>query len=162
VPRIFPNTAQGSSNSNFPQDGYRRRAENPSTHPTECLMFNHISLGVHDVARSKTFYDAALAALGVRCLSASATSLGYGRDSVALWIGASERPVPADAGSGLHVCFDAPDRAAVDAFHRAALAHGGRDNGAPGLRLDYDPTYYAAFAIDPDGYRIEAYFGGKG
>jgi catechol 2,3-dioxygenase-like lactoylglutathione lyase family enzyme len=124
-------------------------------------MFNHISLGVRDIARSRKFYDATLTPLGIRCLSQSPTSLGYGRDQVALWIAPSERPVPADAASGLHFCFDAPDRAAVDAFHRAALAQGGRDNGAPGLRLDYDPTYYAAFAVDPDGYRIEAYFGGK-
>lgn len=72
---------------------------------------------------------------------------------------AAARPVPPDPASGLHVCFRAPSRAAVDAFYRAALAAGGRDNGAPGER-EYEPGYYAAFVIDPDGYRLEAYCGG--
>ena len=67
--------------------------------------------------------------------------------------------MPADEKSGLHSCFTAPSRAAVDAFHSAALQAGGRDNGAPGLRVQYGPDYYAAFVIDPDGYRIEAYCG---
>ena len=122
-------------------------------------MFNHVSLGVRDLARSKRFYDAALAPLGYRCLSDSPTSLGYGRDGVALWISPTDRPVPADTASGLHFCFDAPDRASVAAFHAAATAHGGHDNGRPGVREDYDANYYAAFAIDPDGYRVEAYCG---
>jgi catechol 2,3-dioxygenase-like lactoylglutathione lyase family enzyme len=120
-------------------------------------MINHISIGVRDIARAKRFYDAALAPLGYRCLSESEGSIGYGRDAVALWIGVAERPVPADAGSGLHICFDAPTRASVKAFHAAALKSGGSDNGKPGLRADYGPDYYAAFAVDPDGYRIEAY-----
>jgi len=67
--------------------------------------------------------------------------------------------VPADEKSGLHFCFAAPTRRAADAFHAAALKSGGRDNGKPGLRADYGPGYYAAFAIDPDGYRIEAHCG---
>jgi catechol 2,3-dioxygenase-like lactoylglutathione lyase family enzyme len=122
-------------------------------------MINHVSIGVRDVARTKRFYDAALKPLGYTCLSDGASSLGYGRDAVALWIGAAERPVPADDKSGLHVCFDAPTRASVDQFHRAALGAGGRDNGAPGLRADYGDNYYAAFVVDLDGYRIEAYCG---
>jgi catechol 2,3-dioxygenase-like lactoylglutathione lyase family enzyme len=124
-------------------------------------MFNHVSIGVRDVARAKRFYDAALAPLGYTCLSADAGSLGYGRGAVALWVGKAERPVPADDRSYLHFCFDAPTRKAVDAFHAAALAAGGRDNGGPGLRTDYGPDYYAAFVADPDGYRIEAYCGAK-
>jgi hypothetical protein len=72
---------------------------------------------------------------------------------------ASRRPVRADEKSGLYFCFEAPEAAAVDAFHAAALRAGGRDNGAPGLRPIYAPDYYAAFIIDPDGYRIEAYYG---
>jgi catechol 2,3-dioxygenase-like lactoylglutathione lyase family enzyme len=122
-------------------------------------MLNHVSIGVRDVARSKRFYDAALAPLGYRCLSHSPDSLGYGSDAVALWIGASDRPVPADAKSGLHFCFDAASRRQVNAFHAAALAAGGQDHGKPGLRLDYGADYYAAFVVDPDGYRIEAYCG---
>jgi hypothetical protein len=80
-------------------------------------------------------------------------------DTIAFWVVQAERPVPADEKSGLHFCFAAPDAAAVGAFHTAALRAGGRDNGAPGLRPIYGPDYYAAFIIDPDGYRIEAYYG---
>jgi catechol 2,3-dioxygenase-like lactoylglutathione lyase family enzyme len=119
-------------------------------------MFDHISLGVRDVARSRRFYDAALAPLGLSALSVGDDSLGYGKDAVALWLSASASPVAADPRSGLHFCFKAPSRAAVGEFHRAGLAAGGRDNGAPGLRADYGPTYYAAYVVDPDGYRLEA------
>jgi catechol 2,3-dioxygenase-like lactoylglutathione lyase family enzyme len=122
-------------------------------------MLDHVSIGVRDLARTRRFYDAALQPLGYTCLSESAGSLGYGRDGVAFWISAVQRPVPADADSGLHFCFAALTRKGVDAFHAAALAAGGRDNGKPGLRKDYGPDYYAAFAVDPDGYRLEAYCG---
>jgi catechol 2,3-dioxygenase-like lactoylglutathione lyase family enzyme len=125
----------------------------------ETDMFNHISIGVRDIARTKKFYDAALTPLGYTALSASDTSLGYGKDAVALWISQTDKPVPADMSSGLHFCFDAPTRKSVAAFHAGALKAGGKDNGKPGLRADYGPNYYAAFAIDPDGYRIEAYCG---
>jgi catechol 2,3-dioxygenase-like lactoylglutathione lyase family enzyme len=122
-------------------------------------MLDHVSIGVRDIAKTRRFYDAALGPLGYRCLSEGAGSLGYGDKNVALWISAAERPVPADDASGLHFCFEAPSRAGVDAFHAAAVGAGGRDNGAPGLRADYGPDYYAAFVVDPDGYRIEAYCG---
>jgi len=125
-------------------------------------MFNHVSIGVKNVARTKTFYDAALKPLGFKCLSEGETSLGYGKDgAIGLWVGATKSPVPADKNSNLHFCFDAPTRKSVDAFHAAALKSGGKDNGKPGLREDYGPNYYAAFVVDPDGYRIEAYCGGK-
>ncbi len=122
-------------------------------------MIDHVSIGVRDVAKSKQFYDAALKPLGYQCLSKSDGSLGYGAAAVALWISAADRPVPPDMKSGLHFCFTAPDRRSVDAFHAAALKAGGRDNGTPGLRDDYGPGYYAAFVVDPDGYRLEAHFG---
>jgi catechol 2,3-dioxygenase-like lactoylglutathione lyase family enzyme len=122
-------------------------------------MINHISIGVRDLARAKRFYDAALKPLGYTCLSDSPGSLGYGRESVALWVGTAEHPVPPDPQSGLHVCLDAPTRKGVDQFHAAALKSGGRDNGKPGLRADYGANYYAAFVVDPDGYRLEAYCG---
>jgi catechol 2,3-dioxygenase-like lactoylglutathione lyase family enzyme len=122
-------------------------------------MFNHISIGVRDVARTKRFYDAALKPLGYKCLSEGETSLGYGKDAVALWIGASDTPVRADEKSGLHFCFDAPSRESVAAFHKAAVAAGGKDNGQAGLRPGYGANYYAAFVVDPDGYRVEAYCG---
>ena len=69
--------------------------------------------------------------------------------------------MPPDDRSGLHICFAAPSRSAVDTFHKEALKAGGTDNGKPGLRADYGPNYYAAFAVDPDGYRIEAWGGKK-
>ena len=122
-------------------------------------MLNHVSIGVRDIARAKRFYDATLAPLGYRCLSESDSSLGYGRDAVVFWINRADSPVPPDMASGLHFCFDAPTRKSVDEFHTGALKQGGNDNGKPGVRADYDPNYYAAFAIDPDGYRIEAYCG---
>jgi catechol 2,3-dioxygenase-like lactoylglutathione lyase family enzyme len=124
-------------------------------------MLNHVSIGVRDIARTKRFYDAALEPLGYNALSAGDASLGYGKDSVALWISATDKPVPADAASGLHFCFDAPTRKSVAAFHAAALGAGGKDNGKPGLRADYGPNYYGAFVIDPDGYRLEAYCGAE-
>lgn len=121
-------------------------------------MIDHLSIGVRNIATSKRFYDAALEPLGYRCLSDSPESLGYGAKSPVLWINASDWPVAADTRSGLHFCFFASSRESVAAFHTAGLACGGRDNGGPGLRADYGAGYYAAYLIDPDGYRIEAYF----
>jgi catechol 2,3-dioxygenase-like lactoylglutathione lyase family enzyme len=122
-------------------------------------MLNHVSIGVRDLTRARRFYDAALQPLGYQCLSESPGSLGYGAKAVVLWITPTDRPVKADEASGLHFCFDAPTRKSVDAFHGAALAAGGKDNGKPGVRADYDAHYYAAFVVDPDGYRLEAYCG---
>jgi catechol 2,3-dioxygenase-like lactoylglutathione lyase family enzyme len=120
-------------------------------------MIDHVSIGVRDIARSKRFYDAALKPLGYSCLSEGEGSLGYGQDVVAFWLSSSDSPVPADMKSGLHFCFTAPTPHSVTAFHAAALSNGGRDNGRPGLRADYGPDYYAAFVVDPDGYRLEAH-----
>ncbi|HYZ33370.1 MAG TPA: VOC family protein [Crenalkalicoccus sp.] len=125
-------------------------------HTTPALL-DHLSIGVRDLAAARRFYDAALGAIGCRCLAAGESQLGYGRDEAVFYVMAVPRPVPADPESGLHVCFTAPDRVGVDAFHAAALAAGGRDNGAPGPRPQYSPDYYAAFVLDPEGYRIEAH-----
>ena len=124
-------------------------------------MFDHVSIGVRDIAKAKVFYDAALKPLGFTCLSADEASLGYGKGAPGFWILKAESPVPDDPKSGLHFCFAAPSRANVSAFHAAAMAHGGRDNGKPGVRKDYGPHYYAAFVHDPEGYQLEAYYGGK-
>jgi len=124
-------------------------------------MIHHVSIGVSDVARAKRFFDATLAPLGAKCLYEDASTLGYGGDDgPRLWLLAASAPVPANI-AGLHVCLEAGRRAAVDAFHVAALKAGGRDNGKPGLRADYGENYYAAFVTDPDGNRIEAYCGRK-
>ncbi len=122
-------------------------------------MLDHVGIGCRDFAASQVFYRAALAPLGlsvVMAVSAEQTGAGdhagFGRDGKPqFWIGTH----PAAAG-GCHIAFVADDRAQVDAFHRAALAAGGRDNGPPGLRPHYHPNYYGAFVLDPDGNNIEA------
>lgn len=122
-------------------------------------MLDHLGLTVSDFKRAKAFYDAALAPLGVAVMmevtpeqTGGTSHLGYGSDGKPyFWIGDGG----ATTGS-LHVAFVAPDRATVDAFYAAALAAGGRDNGPPGLREHYHPTYYGAFVLDPDGHNIEA------
>ena len=119
-------------------------------------MFDHVSIGVRDIARSRAFYDAALAPLGLKRLSTSDDSLGYGAAAAGFWTYLSTAPVPDDPKSGLHFCFIAPDRESVVKFHAAALTAGGRDNGKPGLRPDYGEGYFAAYVVDPDGYRLEA------
>jgi catechol 2,3-dioxygenase-like lactoylglutathione lyase family enzyme len=121
-------------------------------------MLDHVSIGVRDLAVAKRFYDAVLQPLGYTRLSDGAESLGYGGSEVSLWISTVDRPVPPDERSGLHFCFAAGSREGVDAFHARAVRMGGRDNGAPGVRADYGPGYYAAFVVDPDGYRIEAHY----
>lgn len=119
-------------------------------------MLHHLSFGVRDLALAGAFYDAALGALGFRRVFDGPESIGYGlvdnQDQLLLNL----EPEARAPGPGFHLAFDAPTRAAVDAFHAQALRVGGRDNGAPGLRPDYGPHYYAAFLVDPDGHRIEA------
>jgi catechol 2,3-dioxygenase-like lactoylglutathione lyase family enzyme len=115
-------------------------------------MYDHIGLKVKDLKASVRFYSAALAELGHVLASQDESGAGLGpKGSPALWLAADAGP-----HTPLHVAFTARSRAAVDAFHRAGLKAQGRDNGAPGLRTDYSPTYYAAFLIDPDGNNVEA------
>jgi catechol 2,3-dioxygenase-like lactoylglutathione lyase family enzyme len=115
-------------------------------------MFDHIGFRVRDVEASRKFYLAALAPLGVGVAMEEGGGVGLGRGGKPqLWLSQGEPPV-----SPLHIAFTARNRAEVDAFHAAALAAGGRDNGPPGLRPHYHPNYYGAFAIDPDGHNIEA------
>jgi len=116
-------------------------------------MLDHVTIGVSNLNHAREFYDRALRPLGIRRLYADGeTFSGYGADKKAFfWIGAR-----AAVTTGAHVAFTAPDRAAVNAFHAAALAAGGRDNGAPGLRPHYHHHYYGAFVLDPDGHNIEA------
>ncbi len=120
-------------------------------------MLDHVSIGVKDIEASKRFYDATLKPLGYVSKYAKGTDAGYGKDAIQLWLGQTDKPVKEDMASGLHFCFVAPTRKSVDDFHAAGLKAGGRDNGKPGIRPNYGPTYYAAFVIDPDGYRIEAH-----
>jgi catechol 2,3-dioxygenase-like lactoylglutathione lyase family enzyme len=115
-------------------------------------MFDHIGIKVTDIEASVRFYTAALAPLGQGLCSRDDTGAGLGpAGEPALWLYRG-----GGAGAGAHLAFRAADRPAVDRFHAAALAAGGRDQGRPGLRADYGPTYYAAFVLDPDGNNVEA------
>ena len=115
-------------------------------------MFDHVGFGVTSLAQSKAFYLAALAPLGVTVVMEGPYGVGIGQNNKpSLWLSeTNERP------AHLHLAFAAANRKQVDAFYQAALAAGGKDNGAPGLRPHYHPNYYGAFVIGPDGHNIEA------
>jgi catechol 2,3-dioxygenase-like lactoylglutathione lyase family enzyme len=119
-------------------------------------MLHHLSFAVKDLARSAAFYDAALSALGYVRVWEDDSAVGYGApgggDKFAIKLG----PEGGSPGPGFHAAFAAPSREAVARFHAAALSHGGEDNGMPELCMEYGANYFAAFVIDPDGYRIEA------
>lgn len=123
-------------------------------------MLDHVGFAVADAERSRLFYEKALAPLGITLImsvtpemtEAGGTAHGFGSGGKPyFWIGDNER-----VGKGTHVAFAAGARAEVDAFYRAAIAAGGHDNGAPGLRPHYHPNYYGAFVLDPDGINVEA------
>ena len=115
-------------------------------------MLDHVGVPVSDFEQSKRFYATALSPLGYELImEPSVSTAGFGRRGKPdFWIGHGDR------GQPVHIAFAASDRASVDAFHEEALAAGGRDNGGPGLRLEYHQSYYAAFVFDPDGNNIEA------
>lgn len=115
-------------------------------------MFDHVGFGVSNLAESKTFFLQALAPLGASLVMEGPYGVGIGQGGKpSLWLHeAREQP------ARLHIAFVAATRADVDAFHAAALAAGGKDNGAPGLRPHYHPNYYGAFVIGPDGHNVEA------
>jgi catechol 2,3-dioxygenase-like lactoylglutathione lyase family enzyme len=119
-------------------------------------MLHHLSIGVADLARAASFYDAALAPLGYVRVWTDKTAIGYGSpgggDKLAIKLREQANP----PGPGFHIALAAPSREAVARFHAEALQHGGRDNGAPALRPHYGPNYFAAFVVDPDGHPIEA------
>jgi len=115
-------------------------------------MFDHLTLTVRDIARSKAFYMRALAPLGCAVQMEFEQFCGIGpKGKPAFWLKPGEVPT-----TPMHLAFRAGDRPSVDAFYAAAIAAGATDNGPPGLRTDYHPNYYGAFVIDPDGHPIEA------
>ena len=120
-------------------------------------MIGHVSFSVRDLARSAQFYDRILAPLGFSRVWSEPSGAGFGApggpDRLALFARPGEAAAP---GPGFHLAFTAPSQSAVDGFHAAAMASGGGDAGAPGLRPHYGPAYYAAFVTDPDGHKLEA------
>lgn len=115
-------------------------------------MLDHIGLAVSDLSASKRFYIRALAPLGYEVIMEFEEGVGLGAAGKPdFWLGKGTRTTPR-----VHVAFTAESRAAVDAFYQAGMAAGGTDNGPPGLREHYHPTYYGAFVLDPDGHNIEA------
>jgi catechol 2,3-dioxygenase-like lactoylglutathione lyase family enzyme len=121
-------------------------------------FIDHVSIPVADFAKSAAFYDAVLAALGLRRRKQREGAIGWGPDDVLppiFWIHAREAG-HATAGIGLHISFRARNREEVHAFHETALKHGGADAGAPGVRPHYTAGFYGGFILDPDGFKIEA------
>jgi catechol 2,3-dioxygenase-like lactoylglutathione lyase family enzyme len=125
-------------------------------------MLHHVSLGAQDIEKAARFYDAVLAPLGyVRVWSdlrpgEEGQALGYGHNGLDDELAIKQVSGVVPVTPGLHLAFSAKERSAVVAFHQTALAVGGKDNGAPGLRPHYGPNYFAAFVIDPEGYHLEA------
>jgi len=117
-------------------------------------MLDHVSIGISDREKSKTFYDAVLLTLGLKRVMDFGEAFAYGpsKDIPFFWL---EEVADIGGTKGAHWALRAPDRASIHAFHAAALASGGTDDGGPGLR-DYHENYYAAFVLDPDGNKIEA------
>jgi catechol 2,3-dioxygenase-like lactoylglutathione lyase family enzyme len=119
----------------------------------------HVSAGSRDMQKSAAFYDAVLKPLGaIRAMDYMPYAVGYGpeKDKAEFWVQLPNDQKTATAGNGVHFCFAAATRNAVDEFYKAALKNGGKDAGPPGLRPDYAATYYAAFVYDPDGNKLEA------
>lgn len=119
-------------------------------------MIHHVSVGTNDLSRSRRFYDAVLATLGLSFMAADEEGIGWGSGQMSFSVQIPVDGSPATVGNGSHICFAAEDRAMVDRFHDTALEHGGTSDGEPGLRPKYDAHYYGAFVRDPDGNKIEA------
>jgi catechol 2,3-dioxygenase-like lactoylglutathione lyase family enzyme len=125
------------------------------------MAIDHVSVGVTNMKRSKAFYDAALAPLGMTPvmpveIRGPLVGVGYGEKFPSFWIQLPINGQAASMGNGVHIAFNAKTREGVDAFYLAAMEHGGIDDGKPGLRTEYHPDYYGAFVHDPDGNKIEA------
>lgn len=119
-------------------------------------MIDHVSIGVSDLARSAAFYEAVLGAIGMTCLVTRPASVGFGKRYPEVWLNHRPGMFRVADTTGVHVCLRARSEDAVRAFHAAALANGGSDDGAPGPRKAEMTPYFAAFVRDPDGNRLEA------
>jgi catechol 2,3-dioxygenase-like lactoylglutathione lyase family enzyme len=120
-------------------------------------MLHHVSVGVSEVERATRFYDSVLGTLGYkRVMEFMPYAVAYGDRAPEFWVQLPSDRNPASVGNGVHIGFAAKSKEAVEAFHRAALAAGGKDEGAAGPRPDYGPDYFGAFVRDPDGNKLEA------
>jgi len=119
-------------------------------------MINHVSFGTNDVSRARQFYDPVFVLLGLRLLKCDDAGVHYGVGEILFSLVVPTNEQPATAGNGTHVAFQVRRREMVDEFYSVALKNGGRGDGAPGLRPEYDAHYYGAFVFDPDGNKIEA------
>jgi catechol 2,3-dioxygenase-like lactoylglutathione lyase family enzyme len=118
-------------------------------------MIHHVSVGSNDIGRGREFYDPLMSLIGFRLLKMSDRAAHYGASDIVFSL---ETPVDgraASPGNGVHIAFQAPDRETVRRFHETALANGAADEGAPGIRENYNAHYYGAFIRDPDGNKIE-------
>lgn len=120
-------------------------------------MFSHVTLGTNDFARARPFWLAVMKALDHPVMFERKDSIAFGLPTgPKTFIGAPFDGQDAAPGNGVHIAYSVADRASVDAFHAAALANGGSDEGAPGLRPHYHPNYYGAYVRDPDGNKLQA------
>jgi len=119
-------------------------------------MIHHVTFGTNDVERARRFYDPLMDLVGLRQLKMNEGGVHYGTGEILFSLVTTANGRPASAGNGVHVAFQARDRAMVRKFYELALKHGGRSDGEPGLRPHYDVNYYGAFVFDPDGNKIEA------
>lgn len=125
-------------------------------------ILSHVSVGTNDFDRAVAFYDAVMPAIGAGRIMEHPGAVAWGKQFPEFWVQTPIDGRPAGVGNGTHVSFLVGSKAAVDAFHAAALAAGGTDDGAPGARPDYGPPYYGCFVRDPDGHKIEAHFWDQG
>jgi catechol 2,3-dioxygenase-like lactoylglutathione lyase family enzyme len=125
-------------------------------------MIHHVSVGTNDLARAKAFYDPLMRLIGFRLLKQSDKAAHYGASDIVFSLETPADGLPATPGNGAHVAFQAPDRDAVRRFHETAMASGGTDEGAAGIRENYNANYYGAFVRDLDGNKIGRHLHGQG
>ena len=119
-------------------------------------MIYHVSVGTNDLRRAKAFYDPLMALIGFRFLKLSDKAAHYGASEIVFSLETPVNGMPATPGNGVHIAFQAPDRETVRRFHETAVENGGTDEGAPGIRENYNANYYGGFVRDLDGNKIEA------
>jgi catechol 2,3-dioxygenase-like lactoylglutathione lyase family enzyme len=127
-----------------------------SSHAPGLRMIHHVSAGTNDIKRARTFYEPLMSLIGFRILTSSDKAVHFGSSDIVFSLETPINGLPATSGNGVHIAFQAPDRQTVRRFYESAIANGATDEGAPGLRENYNANYYCALVRDPDGNKIEA------